>query len=117
MTGRARPSLFARLLLALISLTLLWAPLSHAGPCGHEGGAGVAAVSDVFASEDAAAPGEAGDLQESLHICSCTGCHFHVLAAGSPRAGLAAAPARPKPDLTLHPAAAAPGDLLRPPRN
>lgn len=65
MTGRARPSLFARLLLALISLTLVWAPLSHAGPCGHEGEAGVAAVSDAFASEEAAAPARRGTCRKA----------------------------------------------------
>ena len=113
MTG-GTPSLAARLVLVLMALTLFWAPLSHAGPCEHD--AGIVSASDIEAAPEAAPAEEAGEAVDGAHLCSCTGCHFHGLAQAGHAPRMAGGPERPKPDLRLRPAAAAPGDLLRPPR-
>ena len=116
MTGRAPFSLAARLLLAVIALTLFWAPLSHAGPCDHEAGANAASVTAAEPSAEPAAPGEAGDPAGGAHICSCTGCHFHILVQSGLRPVVAAPSRQLWLDLAARSPPAAQSGLFRPPR-
>lgn len=105
-----------RIILALIALTLFWAPLSHARQCDHRAGAALAAVSAVDPAFESATSGEAEDYEEAGHICSCTGCHFHVLIQSGQRTSVVKPSSRPWPDLAVQPAATSQSDLFRPPR-
>ena len=106
--------------MAFIALTLFWAPLSHAGACDHDVAAGVAgavAIEPVIeAAPDDTTDEAPGDHQDAGHVCSCIGCHFHILAETRLQDAFASPTGVFRAGFTAQSAAASPGDLFRPPR-